>query len=336
MTQENISVLRKNVLSGIERPWHFVKGDPDSEANFYPDGVPVERVVELLELIGAYKSPVMTFDMDGNGSIDDTTEVVKLGPNAPEPNKPVYYGAPGFAIHDMVEDILPLIMPYLNDGVLIRAAGLIRGGAGAWVQLTRPGTESVNGFEYRPGLLASTSLDGKTKTRLDDTSVASICDNTFAWALSESVSSVQIKHTRFSRDRLHSDETAARIDEIANSMGYAIERTANTHVSDAQFEAFLAELFPTPPVDKAGKRAATVAENKRNAIRELYRDDERAATWKGSALGVMQAANTWYTHESPIRGGDRIERQVENTLSGKLAQFDLNALNTLNKVLQVA
>lgn len=336
MTQEHMQDLRRYVLAGIEKPWHYVEGDEDSEANYYPDGVPVEKVVELLDLIGAYKSPVMTFDLDGNGKIDESTEAVKLGPNAPQPNKAVYYGAPGFSIHDMVDDILPLIMPYLDKGILIRAAGLIRGGAGAWVQLTRPGVETVAGFNYRPGLLASTSLDGKTKTRVDDTSVASICDNTFTWALKASRASVQIKHTRYSRDRLHGDEMRNRIDEIAEGMGYQIQKAVDTRVSDAQFEAFLAELFPVPTLDKAGRRARTVAQNKQNAIRELYRDDERAAQWQGTALGVMQATNTWFQHEAPIRGAERIERQAENALNGKLAEFDHKCIETLNKVLVAA
>ncbi len=97
-------------------------------------------------------------------------------------------------------------------------------------------------------------------------------------------------------------------------------------------------LFPVPAEknDKTG-RGKTLALSKRSDVAELYTKDERAAPWQGTALGVMQAVNTYTNHKAAVRGvAHRAERVAENQVSGKLSELDQLAMRTLFKVLQPA
>jgi hypothetical protein len=57
------------------------------------------------------------------------------------------------------------------------------------------------------------------------------------------------------------------------------------------------------PLPEDAGRAMTIAENKRNEILNLYRDDARSAPWNGTAFGVLQAFNTWNHHFATVKKG---------------------------------
>ena len=68
--------------------------------------------------------------------------------------------------------------------------------------------------------------------------------------------------------------------------------------------------------------------HKRADILNLYKDDERVAPWAGSALGVLQAFNTFNHH---VAGTDknRVERNMMNTISGKTGKYDRDIVKVL-------
>jgi hypothetical protein len=106
-------------------------------------------------------------------------------------------------------------------------------------------------------------------------------------------------------------------------------------VSDKTWEKFLDVIIPIPevPEDRETSRGNTVANNKRDDINALYKNDERAAPWKGTAFGVLQAFNTYQHHNSQVRGGvPRIIRNMEGAVSGKFGKADKNVLDILAEV----
>jgi hypothetical protein len=70
-----------------------------------------------------------------------------------------------------------------------------------------------------------------------------------------------------------------------------------------------------------------LADKKRARVRHLYLSDERASTWWGTALGVVQAFNTYQHHDSTVRGvGHRAERNMMNVIDGATAKADAKVL----------
>jgi len=328
MTQETMTDLRKYVLTGFDKPWHFDPANPDSVANFYELGVPPEQVEALFALATAVKSPVFVFDENGKAyEAEGWTAITQpgMGRNVP-------YVGKSFEPHQFNDDLWAVIKEAINGELRVASAGLLKQGAQAFVQISRPEPLEASGLEFRPGLMGATALDGTMKTGWFDTSVHTVCDNTCTWAISSARASVRVKHTRNSVERIHKGDVLEALQSMAENMGHEINRAADTNVTDSQFEQFLTALFPDPKDPETETRAKAQADRKRGEMRNMYHTDPRAKPWAGNVLGVMQAANTWFNHESPIRGADRIERQKENTINGKLEAFDALAFKTIRQL----
>ena len=99
---------------------------------------------------------------------------------------------------------------------------------------------------------------------------------------------------------------------LADDFAQELEILANTPVSEHQWRAFLDAHVPLD--DGKGHalegRSRTMAPRKRGELENLYRHDERAAPWTGTALGVLQATNTWAHHFATSRGASRPERNL--------------------------
>ena len=100
-------------------------------------------------------------------------------------------------------------------------------------------------------------------------------------------------------------------------------------VSEARFEKFLTAWTDTK---SDSKRAQTLAESKRDALRGLWRTDERVAPWRGTAWGVVAGVNTYTQHEAPIRGADRVTRNAEFMVHGRYNTLDAGTLELLATV----
>lgn len=59
-----------------------------------------------------------------------------------------------------------------------------------------------------------------------------------------------------------------------------------------------------------------MADKRRAGIASLYRHDNRASTWKGTAFGVLQAFDTFERHQATVRGVSRPERMMAGTIDG--------------------
>ena len=79
-----------------------------------------------------------------------------------------------------------------------------------------------------------------------------------------------------------------------------------------------------------------MADNKRDALEQLYRHDNRVAPWAGTAQGVLQAVNTYEHHEGTVRGATRAERNLVNAINGTTTTDDRLALAQLMALVSAA
>jgi len=92
----------------------------------------------------------------------------------------------GYTRHQYREWLLTTVADLLDDDLVISSAGLLRGGAIAWVEVSMPDTITTpEGVAFRPNLLATTSFDGSIATTYKRTVTDTVCDNTRACALAE-------------------------------------------------------------------------------------------------------------------------------------------------------
>ena len=76
-----------------------------------------------------------------------------------------------------------------------------------------------------------------------------------------------------------------------------------------------------------------MADNKRETLQRLYRQDHRVAPWAGTAHGVLAAVNTYEHHEGTVRGATRPDRNMFRTVTGDFARVDRETLRVLEGIL---
>lgn len=244
--------------------------------------------------------------------------------------------SPGYQMHAYREWLVSTVADILDDDLSISSAGLLRGGAVAWVEVSVP--ESITtpeGVVFRPNLLATTSFDGPIATTFKRTITDVVCDNTRSAALAESGETFKVRHSRNSRARLGAArEALALVHTIADDFTREVQQLCGTPVTHTEWLRFLETYVPRVRNGMAlTGRAETLADKKRYMLNRLYRHDQRVAPWAGTAHGVIQAINTYEHHEGTVRGTTGSERNMLRTVAGDFAKIDRHALNTLTRVL---
>ena len=348
MSAETSLWLNTQTLIGMtaERgyAWHYRKEDQGEKSNHYDGAIPVGDVAERLFHWDAVKVPVLAeFPAD----ITEATGLNADGiPVAAKPvpgmvaiarsdNQHVFkVFTDGYEPHQYREWLLGAVSNILGDTLKITSAGLLKQGGQAWVEVSVPETlhDEVTGFEYRPNLLAATSLDGSLSTTYGRTITATVCDNTMAIALGQARSQqVKIKHSRYSNLRIDEARSAlSLIEETADEFTASLHELTQQTVTDRQWFRFLDAWQPVP--EEKG-RAHAIATRQRDELTTMYRHDARANTWKGTAFGVIQAVNTWAHHQATVKGATRAERNAEGAITGKFDKLDRAVYDALQGVL---
>jgi len=207
----------------------------------------------------------------------------------------------------------------------------------AWVEVSMPETITTpEGVAFRPNLLATTSFDGSIATTYKRTVTDTVCDNTRELALSEAGQEFKVKHSRHSRAQLGPARQAlAMVHTLAGDFAAEVAKLCATTVTPGQWERFLDTQVPTTEPTTGRPltgRALTLAEHKRQTLDRLYRRDPRVAPWTGTTHGVLQAVNTYDTHEGTVRG-NRAERNSLKTINGEFGRLDRRSWHTLQGVL---
>ena len=106
---------------------------------------------------------------------------------------------------------------------------------------------------------------------------------------------------------------------------------SNVSITDLQFNRIVNKLVPMPTLATSNQAGVTRAENKQTRLQDLWTTDPRVTPWRNTALGVVQATNTFNHH---YLGTDkrRAERNMLNALNGKTMQDDMDVLSIMSEM----
>ena len=338
MSRETFTHLNTNTLIGFTavrgNAWHYRAEEQGAESNHYVGAIPVEDVERRLFHWEAISSPLETNVLTAEGVlhiIDADRQVIV------RPDTATVLGVfkSGYVIHSYKQWLLQNVGTLLDDSLSIGSAGLLKGGAVAWVSVEVPDTiDTPEGVSFRPNLLATTSLDGSLATTYKRTVTVTVCDNTLALALAEKGQQVKIKHSSRSLGRVtEARDALAIVHSTADEFSAQVAKLCSVTVTDAQWKVFLDAHVPV--AKDATARAKTIAGTKRDELVKLWNTDLRVSPWKNTAFGVLQADNTYRHHVQTVRGGDRVERNNLNAIDGTVDTGDKAVLDTLREALRV-
>jgi phage/plasmid-like protein (TIGR03299 family) len=139
-----------------------------------------------------------------------------LGPDDPGAILGIFKS--GYSAHDYGQWLLEQVAEILDDELAIGSAGLLKGGAPAWVSIEVPDTITTpEGVAFRPHLLATTSFDGSLATTYGRKVQLVVCDNTHAVAMGQRGQQIKIRHSRHSQLKLaDARQTLALVHTIAD------------------------------------------------------------------------------------------------------------------------
>lgn len=365
MSQETIEWLNRNVLYGFvghRDKWEgngFMMGGKawwanDGFGGAYTEAVPVEDVEERLFDWEA-QSKVLLVEEDalpGTSEYHESGVVYRKvagyqGIARSDSGYMMGIFKEGYQIHQFRDWLLQNVANIIDGRLGIASAGLLRGGAVAWVSVELPEDIDIDTggapFTVRPSLLACTSHDGSLATGYKLTDLIPVCDNSLTSALSGEGNRIKYKHTRYSQGRIaEARDALGMIYKETEAFQDMVQSLAHVDVSDAQFKNILYGIIPVPAIDfdKKGKvsnqKSITMAENKHAALTGLWTSDPRVQPWRNSGLGVLQAFNTFTTWETNTRGrgsgGAGLERMMLRTIKGEQDEVDKQVVAQLLQV----
>lgn len=332
MGTETTEWYNQNILIGMTskrgKAWHYKESSQGAEPNHYELAIPVEDVERRLFFWNAIELPMEYTTPNGDKMVVPNKKVIVRDDTFASLGVP----STKYQSHQYSEWLIKNVANFLDDDLVIGSAGLLKGGAVAWVQVEMPENMKVADVEFRPTLLATTSFNGSIATTYKRVVTIVVCDNTREMALDENGQTYRIRHTSKSLTRIAEARSALEIiHTMSDEFTKELETLLAIKVSDNQFDKFLTKFAPATGADGANKQ--TRADNVREQLKNLYISDERVSPWKGTGYGVLQAVNTYRQHERPIRGNTiAVERTMMETLKGKNAEADIHAMELLLQV----
>lgn len=345
MSRETIEWLNNNVLVGFTsnrgNAWHYRASDQGQESNHYTDAIPVQDVERRLFDWEPVTGPVfagLPWGISEAGEPTYTYEPIPGKQRIYPSDNPIHtFGifSDSYRPHGYQEWLIGNVANLLTEDqeLQISSAGLLKNRAVAWVEISVPDSvHTPEGVEFRPNLVATTSLDGSIATTYKRTTTLTVCDNTLAAALAEKGETYKRRHTMNSNSKSEQDKARAMLNllsEAAVKTADDISRLCNWEISNLQFREVIRLAIPFDPESKTG---VTVADRKISEITNLYTHDDRVAPWKGTAFGVVQAFNTWNHHVRATRGDtNRAERNMMNAIDGTTDRADADILAHLER-----
>lgn len=351
MSRETLTHLNTQTLIGNTdqrgTAWHYRAEEQGEETNHYPGPIPVADVERRLFNWQAQSRPLaveIPAHLDTMTHLDPEGHPMRWRPiedrqaiTRSDTHDVMGVFTSGYVMHQYREWLLTTVGNILDDTLAISSAGMLRGGAVAWVEVSVPKTITTpEGFSFRPNLLATTSFDGSIATTFKRTVTATVCDNTRDLALSEEGRAYKVKHSRYSQAKItQAREALAMIHTLADDFAAEVAQLSSMPVSDSQWTRLLDCYVPIqdPKTHQPlTGRAKTLADHKRQDLERLYRHDDRAAPWTGTALGVLQAVNTYEHHGAVVRGTTRQERNMLRTVTGSFTVLDRSTLDHLTQL----
>lgn len=351
MSKETLQWLNENVMFGYtdhrhtwgpgtsfgsgDRPWF---ADKSYELS-YGGAIPVEDVEDTLfywePREGDLTVRIPVGDIEVADGIDDNGDpyknMVVPGKKAiirPDDNTVLGIFSDAYQIHSYKQWLIDNVATLVDGELGISSAGMLRGGAQAWVSLELPDDVKVAGAgTVRPCIIAATSMDGSLATTYATRIMRPECDNSLNISLRSSGGTFKVRHSSKSLNRIgEARESLGIIYELTEQAEAFFDGLADVDITDHVFGQIIGQLVPVPQPDvKDGKvanqRGITIAENKHTELWNLWEKDQRAAPWNGTLAGAYHAVNTFHEHMVP-QDDNLVRRQMIGTLSGSYDRAD--------------
>ena len=337
-TTLNTMTLIGNVAKRGYNAWHYRADLQGDEPNHYDGAIPIEDVERRLFNFTAVEQPVFVGIRDEEGNVIRYIEQTDRKAIVRDDNNHVMgMFKDSYAIHQYKQWLIENVSSIIDDKVLgVDSAGCLRDGAIAWVAIASPDNLQTNaGFPVRPYILATTSHNGTISTTYKQVYNAPVCDNTLFASLREDGAQSRTRHSKHSGSRIQGIRDAM---DIVFAMGEdivaEIERLGAISVTDREWDAIVNRLVPIGVAGEVAQSAISKMENKQETIRQMYRNDPMVSPWAGSALGVLQAFNT-YAHHVSGKNDNRAERNAMNVITGKIQQSDSKIIEVINELVLV-
>lgn len=335
MSKETMTHLNTNTLIGFTEKrgnaWHYRATDQGDESNHYTGAIPVadvrRRLFDWTAVEGTITAQAITSD-----GVTTTHDEERKAIMRSDTGSILGIFKSGYVVHQYDEWLIKHVESILDADLAVGSAGLLKGGALAWVQVEMEDTITTpEGVEFRPFLTAATSMDGSLATTYNSGAQVVVCDNTLSAALGDTTNQMKVRHSRNSLGRLGEVRDALNIvHAVADDFAEQVAALTRETVTDAQWSKFVAAFTAT---NSASKRSASMTDRKIEELTHLYRHDERAAQWQGTAYGVLAAVNTHVHHFQTVRGATRADRNAERAATGAVDAMDRATLDTLRKVM---
>jgi phage/plasmid-like protein (TIGR03299 family) len=331
----NTKTLIGNVANRGYNAWHYRAELQGEESNHYDGAIPIADVERRLFDFDAVEQPVFVGIRDAYGNVIRYVEQTDRKAIVRNDNHHVMgLFKDTYAIHQYKQWLIDNVSTLIDNKVLgVDSAGVLRDGAIAWVAIASPDNlQTSAGFPVRPYILATTSHNGTIATTYKQVYNAPVCDNTLFASLREDGAQSRTRHSKHSVARIQGIRDAM---DIVFTMGEdivaEIERLGSITVTDREWDAIVNRLVPIGAVGDVPQSAISKMENKQETIRQMYRTDPMVAPWAGSALGVLQAFNT-FNHHVAGSNKSRIERNAMSALNGKVQQADAKVIEVINEL----
>lgn len=339
MSAETSEWLNRNVLIGYTSKrgvaWHYRRSDQGVQPNHYAGPIPIQDVQKRLFHWTPQECAVQAVVGDAPDLFGPVTVPADDHKAIFRPDTGAVLGIVGknYTVHDYPTWLLDNVSKLVGEAG-IGSAGLLEGGARAWVQVEVPETcETPEGVAFRPFLTAASSVDGSMATSYLTGAQVVVCDNTLRAAMQEKAAAkLRIRHS--SRSLLRVDDARQALDllDVTREAFLAqVKEQCQVRVSNETWTVFVKAHFPLRN-EAANPRHAQM--ERRRALSHLWNEDERVAPWRNTAYGVVAAVNTYQHHVAsggPTRS--RPERNAHQALMGKFDGLDRRTLRTLQGVL---
>lgn len=342
MSAETLTWLNQNVLIGFVadrgKAWHYDEASQGDEPNHYPHAIPVGDVKRRLfywtATEGTVKARVKvggkwrTVEVENKKALShpETGEVFSIVGKTFNPHQ---YGK-------WLIDNFKQILDTSDDELGIGSAGLLKGGAQAWVQLELPDSiEGPGGIVHRPFLTGSAVFDASRQTSYSVGTQVAVCDNTLSAALAGAWDTIKYAHRAGVEMRPQDVRDALKVLHAnTDAVNAELDAMLNVPVTDAQWDKFVEAHIGKPRPFEAG-RGQTNWDNAHDELTAIYRNSPMAAPWQGTMWGAFQAVSTYRHHNQVAKNvaGGRAERNLISRVDGTNDKADAEVLGKLRMVL---
>lgn len=333
MSKETLTTLNTQTLIGYTAKrgtaWHYRAEEQGEESNHYEGAVPVEDVRRRLFSWEGVEGQITASALTDDGVLTNDANRYKAIMRS-DTGAILGIFKDSYRIHQYDEWLIRDVGQILDADLAIGSAGLLRGGAQAWVQIEMEDTLNVQGVAFRPFVTAATSMDGSLATTYITGAQVTVCDNTLSAALGSADRVLKTRHSARSLGQLGAArEALGLVYEVADDFTTQVNELLDQKVSPAKFKKFVT-AYTNP--NKATQRSPQM-ETKAAELTTLWKDDERVAPWKGTAYGVLAMVNTFEHHGVQVRkGASRAERNMARVITGGVDRLDRSTMQLLAAV----